>query len=147
MFHEVREDLGIGVGGERVSPQFLAQLLVFLDDAVVDDGDAPVAGEMGMGVGPVDPAVGGPAGVAETDGPLQRPPREAGGKGGDLPGGLLDLEPLPVHQDDAGGVVAAVLKPPEAVEKDPERLPLSRVTDNSAHEEPGILSSAGDAGK
>ncbi len=52
VLHQVRDDLGIGLGGEAMAPAFqdASKLSVVLYDAIVDDGDLPVTGAMGMGV-------------------------------------------------------------------------------------------------
>ena len=63
---EVRDDLGIGVRGELIARalQALADRLVVLDDAVVDDGD--IAGHVRMGIALGRRAVRRPAGVRNT---------------------------------------------------------------------------------
>ena len=67
---QVREHLGIGLALEVMarSLELLAQLGEVLDDAVVDDGDAPVAARMRVRVGDGRFAVRGPAGVADAAG-------------------------------------------------------------------------------
>ena len=61
---EVRDDLGVGLRPENVAarPQRVAQLLVILDDAIVNDGDL-AAGQMRMRVVGRGRPVRGPARV------------------------------------------------------------------------------------
>ena len=70
LLDEVGEDLGVGVGAEHVAGggELLAQLGEVLHDAVVDDGDAPVAAHVRVCVGGRGTAVGGPARVADAAG-------------------------------------------------------------------------------
>ena len=65
----VGNDLSVGVRGENVAQrlQFVPQLLVILDDAVVDDRET-VVGNVGVGVLLAGNSVGGPAGMGDTDG-------------------------------------------------------------------------------
>ena len=71
LLHEVREDLGVGLGVEAVAArrELVAQVREVLDDAVVDDRDLARAVHVGMGVEVVGPAVGRPAGVREAHAP------------------------------------------------------------------------------
>ena len=64
----VRDDFGVGLGGELVAARFelLAQLFVVLDDAVVDDREA-VARDVRMRVALARHAVRGPAGVRDAE--------------------------------------------------------------------------------
>ena len=52
--------------GVSFARQFLAQLRVILDDAVVDNGQHACAVRMGMGIDVVGAAMGGPACVSDT---------------------------------------------------------------------------------
>ena len=74
LLDQVGDDFGIGFGGELVA--FLDQLLlqgdVVLDDAVVHDDDLAGAIAMRMGVFFGGAAVGGPAGVADAVGAVER---------------------------------------------------------------------------
>ena len=70
LLEEVGEDLGVGLGAEAVASatELLSQGVVVLDAAVVDDGDAAGAVEVGVRVELGGSADGGPAGVADADG-------------------------------------------------------------------------------
>ena len=71
---EMRDDLGVGLGDERVPflLQLPLQIEVVLDDAVVDDDDAAGAVAVGMGVLFGRAAVGRPARVPDAVVPLER---------------------------------------------------------------------------
>ncbi len=68
LLYKVGQDLAVGVRAEAVAPglQRLLEFQVVLNDAVVDHGDAPVLGGVGVGVGVGGGPVGGPAGVADA---------------------------------------------------------------------------------
>ena len=68
------DDLGIGLGDEGVAffRQLTLQFQVVFDDAVMHHHDAPGAVAVGMGVLFGRPAMGGPTGVADAVGALQR---------------------------------------------------------------------------
>ena len=67
LFHQVGDHLGVGFALEDVTGLFelFFQLQVVLDDAVMDHDDR--SGLMRVGVDLGGPAVGRPAGVADTD--------------------------------------------------------------------------------
>ena len=69
LLEEVGEDLGVGLGAEAVASatELLAEGVVVLDAAVVDDGDAAGAVEVGVRVELGGSADGGPAGVADAE--------------------------------------------------------------------------------
>ncbi len=70
---------------------FLSGEVVF-DDAVVDDDEGAGAVAVGVGVLFGGAAVGGPAGVADAVGALERVVAEDGFKVGELAGGAADVE-------------------------------------------------------
>ncbi len=65
--------LRVRVGGEvdALAHQVLLELHVVFDDAVVDQGDPAVLADMGVGVDVIGLPVGGPAGVADAQAPVQ----------------------------------------------------------------------------
>ena len=71
---EVRDDLGVRLGDERVPffLQLVLQVEVVLDDPVVDDNDAPGTVTMGMGVFLGGPTVRRPARMADAVIALER---------------------------------------------------------------------------
>ena len=73
-FHQVRDDFGVGFGGEGVAfgLQAVLQLQVVFDDAVVHHHHVAVAIAMRMGVLFGGPAVGGPAGVPDAERAIHR---------------------------------------------------------------------------
>ena len=140
---EVHGDLGVGVAGElhAVGLEFLAQHRVVLDDAVVDDRDLARGVTVRMGVAVRRPAVGGPAGVADSGAARQRC-RVGGGQRllqvGQPACATADGQaPVAVEKRDARGVVAAVLHPPQRVDDDAAGVPRTDVADDSAHRHPG----------
>jgi hypothetical protein len=124
----VRDHLGVGLGREDVAEplQFAAQLFVVLDDAVVDDRDA-VLGDVRMRVALGRHAVGGPARVRDAeiavrrDWSIQRFLQHA-----HLADGAHALQVFGAVQDGhAGRVVAAILKPAQAVHQDGDDIALA----------------------
>ena len=130
--------LAVGLRGEfhPLAQQVFLDLLVVLDDAVVDQGHLAALAHMGMGVDVVGLAVGGPAGVADAQVPVEVRPVMA-----ELPQrlqpalALADLQSqlLRPHSD-AGGVIAPVLHPLQTIQQDGGGLlVLAHESDNSAH--------------
>ena len=68
LFDEVRDDFGIGLGGELVAffDQLFLEAEIVFDDAVVHDDDFAGAIAMRMGIFFGGAAVRGPAGVADA---------------------------------------------------------------------------------
>jgi hypothetical protein len=137
------EDLCVGLAGEGVA-FFLEVGLedgVVLDDAVVDEADAALVVAVRVGVFLGDAAVGGPAGVGESDGALQ-----AAGllefvfEVGDASDGAADVEAA-VQDGDAGGVISPVLEAFEPFEQQRLGWFLPDVGDDTAHR-PTSLSKA-----
>jgi hypothetical protein len=124
---QVGRALGVGVAGELDAGrlQLAAEAGEVLDDAVVDDGDPAVGGQMRVRVAIGRAAVRGPPGVPDR--------RAAGGNAvvgplgerllqvGQLAGLLLGQDGAVVDDGHPRGVVPAVLEPAKAVENDAER--------------------------
>ena len=134
----MRDDLGVGLRGEDVAGglEALAQRLVVLDDAVVDDGDLAV-GDVRMRVGRRGRAVRRPARVRDAG---VRGERARIGLRGEIGDARRAHQPLEVRRrgivaDDreAGRVVAAVLEPSNAVDQDGNDVPRGRRSDDAAH--------------
>ena len=103
---------------------------------------------VGMGVEVVGPAVGRPARVREADRRVRRPVGDRGLEVGELARLLLDEQvALLVDERDPGGVVAAVLEPPEALDQDRARLAGTGVADDAAHALGDLLGRAGARGR
>ncbi len=132
---QVRQDLGVGVGGELVPPadECLAQVGGVLDDAVVDQRNATRLVDVRMGVGRGGRAVGGPAGVADAQPPVGHAAIELLGEHPQLPSGLAQREAVAVDHGDAGGVIAAVLHPPQSLHQDRRGLLRSHITHDATH--------------
>ena len=119
--------------GVAVTLEVGAQLLVVLDDAVVDDGE-PVTRDMRMRVALARHAVRGPAGVGDADlagggGVFERIIQHAHLADRAQPGEVLRA----VQHRDAGGIVAAVLEPPQTLHQDRYDVALGDRSDDSAH--------------
>ena len=90
-FDQVRQHLGVGLAAEHVSlrQQLRPQRRVVLDDAVMDDGDAPAAIHVRVRVGVRGAAVGRPAGMPDAGRAVQRlAVPQPGGEVGKLAFGL-----------------------------------------------------------
>ncbi len=122
---QVGGDLGIGLTGELDARRLdlCAQRGEVLDDAVVDDRDLAVEGDVRVRVDVVRPTVGGPAGVPDAGRagePVAPVDLDLGEEVGELARLLLDLEPAGRHHRDPGRIVAPVLHPGEGVQTDVE---------------------------
>lgn len=132
----IAEDLGIGLGLERVAPgeeEFLHRSIIF-DDAVVDQGDFVVAADVRVGVGVADAAMGRPAGMADAAGAGERGPRDLLLKVGDSADFFRDRERSALEDGDAGGVIAAIFQAFEAFADEGSRSLSTDVADDSAHD-------------
>ena len=144
----MRNDLGVGFALEGVPQvtEVVPQLDVIFDDPVVDHDDG--AGLVGVGVGLRWPAMGGPAGVADADGPAQGFLREK----------IFQVEKLSLAPPglgaarfdgaDPGRIIAAVFQPLEAVKDDGGCYLVTDETYYAAHDASGRLTrGAGLGGK
>ncbi len=121
MVDQVRDHLGVGIGGEAIAlrNQAGADLLMVLDDAVVHHRNLmPAASrEMRVGVVLVDPAVGRPAGMGDAGGRVGVDFLGHPVQFGDPPDGAHALDLL-VEDRDSGRIVAAVLELTQAFDQD-----------------------------
>ncbi len=133
--HQVRDDLGVGLGDEPVALGFERGLEVEIvfDDAVVDDDEPAGAVPVWMRVFFGGAAVGGPARVAQAVAAGDRVGRQHLLEPGELARASPDVETPVVHQRDAGRVVAAVLQPPQALDQDRQNGTGPDVADDAAH--------------
>ena len=129
--------LGVGVRGEggALLEQVILDLLVIFNDAVVHQGDGPVFADVGMGVDVVGLAVGGPAGVADAQTPLQvRAAVDQVGEHFETALTLFHLQsPAFGAHGDAGRVVAPVLHPLQSVQQNGGRRLPAHESDDSTH--------------
>ena len=133
-----RGDLGVGLAAERVAlgEQLGLDLGEVLDDAVVDDGELVVVGQVRVGVGVGGAAVRRPAGVADAGGAVGERVRRcrSSRRTPSLPARLrMPRSPSRVDDGDARGVVAAVLEPRQSGQEDGLALPRAHVSDDSTH--------------
>ena len=131
--HQMRDDFRVGlrIEGVAVAGQFLAQLREILDDAVVDDGDA--VGEMRVRIGLVRHAVGGPAGVADADGAVQRLALQPALQIDQLALGPAARQFAPLDRGHAGGIVAAIFEALERIHDERRHRRMAHDADYSAH--------------
>ena len=131
----VGEDLGVGLGAERVARfrELRLALGEVLEDAVVHDDDLPGAVGLGMRVQLRRASVRGPARVPD-------PGRAGGGRAvelldevAELAGRAVDREPAVRQGRDARRVVAAVFEPLQPLEEERARLTGTDVADDAAH--------------
>ena len=94
LLDQVGDDLGVGFGDEDVAlgGELALELEVVFDDAVVDDDDASGAIAVGVGVLFGGAAVGGPAGVADAVGAVERVLAQDFFYVLELAGGAADIE-------------------------------------------------------
>src|SRR5690606_8106276 len=90
LLHQVHQHLGVGLREEDMpgGAEALAQLHVVLDDAVMDNGQAPVLREVGVGVRVVGPAVRGQRVWPRPRPPITRVPAMASFSTDSLPARL-----------------------------------------------------------
>ncbi len=135
LLDQVHHHLGVRLAGEGVPAlgEPGAQFLVVLDDAVEDDGDAPRAVAVRVGVLLAGPAMRRPARVSETDARLRGVPADRLEQLVEVADSTHDVEPAGLDEGDAGGVVAAVLQASEAVEDDGLAGTTADVAYDAAH--------------
>ena len=109
----------------------------------------PVRAEVGVGVDVGRRAVGGPAGVADAGRRRrERARRRAPSRGWRACRRACATRCAPsVHQRDPGGVVAAVLQPPQALDDDVLSLLVADVPHDAAHGPESIGAAGGDPGR
>ncbi len=136
LLDQMGNDFGVGLGGELVA--FLDQLLlqgeIVLDDAVVHDDNFAGAVAVGMRVFFGGTSVSGPARMSNAVGAVERLQADGFFQVAQLALGAAQLQPVPVAGDrDAGGIVAAILQPPQPLNNDGDDTLLTDVADNAAH--------------
>ena len=114
--------------------EFVLQLEIILDDAVVHDHDFAGAIAMRMRVFFGGAAVRGPARVADAVDALERALANRFFEIAELAGGAADIELAGLgYHGDAGGIVAAILQAAQAVQNQRHDFFMPDVADNSAH--------------
>ena len=130
--------------GVSFARQFLAQLRVILDDAVVDNGQHARAVRMGMGIGIVGAAMGSPTSVTDTQRTSVRTRTiiDGGDEISNFACAAAQFERSSRGEDsDARGVIAAIFEFAQAIKQYSSNIgPLGAdVADDTAHRS-GILS-------
>src|SRR5262249_28612115 len=132
---QLGDDLGVGVAveGDAVGFELAFEGGGVLDDAVVDDGDDAVAAHLPGGGGGGGRAVRRPARVADAQAPGGGAVAQVADQVGDAAGPLADVQLAAGQGGDAGGVVAAVLQPAQALDEKGFRLVTADVPNDAAH--------------
>ena len=132
---QVGHDLRIRLRHERVpgDGQFLAQLEIIFDDAVVDDREFARVVRMRVRVDIRRLAVRRPARVADADRAGERRFLQLLLQHGEPALRLADLEPLAGVDGDARRVVSPILELLQALDQDLLRVPVTDISYNSAH--------------
>ena len=114
--------------------QFLLELQVVLDDAVVDDDRASGVVAVRVGVFLGGPAVRGPAGVADAVFAGERFGGERVFQAAELAGAAPDFDAAVVDDRDAGGIVSAVFEAAQTLDQNRHDLFRADVPDDPAHD-------------
>jgi hypothetical protein len=132
LLNEVGDDFGVGLGDELVAffNELALEVEVVFDDAVVDDDDAAGAVAVGVGVFFGGASVGGPAGVADAVGTVERMFAQDLFEVDELALGAADLNcgAGGAADGDAGGVIAAIFEAAQALDDGASGSPSSRVS-------------------
>ncbi len=134
--HQVRDDLGVGLGGEAVAflDQLLLQADVVLHDAVVDDHDLSGAVAVRVRVLLGRTSVRGPAGMSDAVGAIERLQPDDLFQIAQLAFGAAHLQTISVAGHcNAGGVIAAIFQAAQAINNDRHNPLVSDVPNNPAH--------------
>ena len=137
LFHQVRNDFGVGLGNELVSLilKLLFEREVVLDDAVVHDHDLAGAIAMGMGIFFGRAAMRRPARVADAVGAIERAQANGVFEVPQLAGSPAHGQPAVFsHHRQPSRIVSAIFQALEPIQNDGHRLARADVADNSAHE-------------
>ncbi len=130
----MRHHLGVGLGLELMAllQELMAERLEVLDDAVMHDRNA--SGHVRMGVVLGGCSMGGPAGMADADGAVERCSLEHGFEIDELALGASPFDPTVDQGCDAGAVIAAIFEAFQRIEQQGRRRLPAQNTDNAAHE-------------
>lgn len=134
MVEQVGNDFGVGVRSEYVAQalELFAQHFVVFDDAVVHHGQ--VTGEVRMGVTLARCAVGGPAGVGNTQATHQRLTGQGLVQFADFTRATHALKLAGVGENrHTGAVIAAVFEALEAFDQDRGNVTFGNCANNSTH--------------
>ena len=135
MGDQMGEHFGVGLGSEfcALGCQRFLQREEVLDDPVVDYDDLTTGIGVRMSVAVAGHPMRGPPGVPDAECAGERMLVEYSGESGEFPLGLGDRQIGAVVDGDSGGVVPAVLEPPQSVDDDRSGVLPPDVTHDSAH--------------
>ena len=137
LLDHVGDDFGIGFGGELMSffGELPLQRNVILDDPVMHDDDSPRAIAMRVSIFFSGTAVGGPAGMADSIGSIERLEADNFFEVAEFAFGAADLQAVTIAANrDTGGVITAIFEPPQTIQNDRYNPLLANISDNSAHD-------------
>src|SRR3989338_5043987 len=126
-------DFGIGLGLEADTARlklFFERMIVF-DDSVMDQNYPPRL--MGMSIRLGRLAMGGPTGMPDSHGTAGMMVADARDQFGEFSLSAPDAHMMIGEDRNAGGIVAAVFKPFQALEKNRGHIPVTDVADDPAH--------------
>ncbi len=134
-FQEVRYHFGVGVGFEYMAfvHELLLQSHVVFNDAIVNDDEMIVAVAMGMGISIRRLAMGGPAGVADTDVTGERMGFQRFFQICQAAFFLFDLNISISINSDTCRVIASVFQTAQSVNEKMGRLAATHITYNTTH--------------
>ena len=132
---EVGENFGIGLRDKGVSAfdQVLAECLIVLDNAVVDEREASTLVRVGMGIFGGDPAMRGPAGMADACLAVDRVLLDDLRQIRDASDRFSDLDRSAIEDGDSRRVISAVFQAAQSVEKHRKRLRTADIANDSTH--------------
>ena len=134
----MRDHFRVGLGFEAVAfaLELPFELEIVLDDAVVHDHEVAAAVAVRVGVFLSRPAVGRPAGVADTVVAVHRMGANDVLEPVEFARAPAHVDFAAAHQGDPGRVVASILEPSQAVDQHRHRRFVTEVANDAAHGEP-----------
>jgi hypothetical protein len=112
------------------------------DDAVVHDRH-PIAGDVGMGVAFAGRAMRRPPRMREPERAVERGCIQRPGQHFDLADGPHPIQSRGSQHHDTGGIVAAILEPPQSFEQDGGDVALRNSAHDAAHGSGSLCKSGG----
>jgi hypothetical protein len=137
--NKLGDDFGVGIAlkDHTLTLKLTLEDGVILDDAVVDDGDQAITGDMRVGIAIHSWPVGGPTRMADAmttrGGTFTKELNQIGNSAGTSP----DMQVSAGYGGNAGTIVAPVFQPSKPFNQDGLGFSRPDITDNAAH--PGFL--------
>src|ERR1700719_990240 len=137
LLDQMRHDLGIGLGDELMPFlfEFLLELQVIFDDAIVHNDDFALTVAMRMGIFLCRPAMRGPARVSEAIDPIDGIVADGLFEIRQFAGGATNLHmPVLANDGDACGIVPAIFQASKAVQNEGYDFLRADISDNATHD-------------